>query len=274
MAIGALDEATASARLATVDDPWTTDVTGSLYVDAVVEPEAFAAALGFKCSLRVVQGVGSGFERLGLMAWTGERMGYVVLAIEQPSTPYEESVRFDLLFEQPWGEWVADDIWAVSISTGDSVVIGARDYFHGPVAKSFLIAFPEPPGATPEIPAEEYAIGALEDARMTNVGIAEPSDTEVGSIAFTTPLGNVMIATVGPITVFDPSAGYLTGDTAVTVVEGIGVQTVLPGPDQLGVADVSFVCGDYGWRIESSLGSPAEPLAVATDLIVTLGCSA
>jgi hypothetical protein len=147
-----------------------------------------------------------------------------------------------------------------------------NDYFIGAVAKAFLVAFPEPPGATPEIPAESYAIAALEEAGMANVGIAEPSDTEIGAIAFTTPLGNVMIATVGPISVFDPFAGYLTGEREVSEVEGVEVQVTLPGPDELGVADVAFACGDYGWRLESSLGSPDEPFAVATDLILTLSC--
>lgn len=107
---------------------------------------------------------------------------------------------------------------------------------------------------------------------MRNIGIAEPSDTEVGSIVFTTPLGNPMVAVVGPAEVFDPFSGYLTGDATVTVVEGVDVTTTLPGPDQYGVADVAFLCGDYGWRIESSLGSPDEPLAVAGALIVSLSC--
>lgn len=201
-------------------------------------------------------------------------MGYVVLALDHPTSAYEEAVRFDLLFEQPWGEWVADDVWAVTVSSGDTVIVGVNDYFIGAVAKSFLVAFPEPPGAAPEIPAEEYAIAGLEDARMTNVGIAEPSDTDVASIAFTTPLGNVMIATVGPTTRFDPFIGYLTGESTLTVVAGIEVETTLAGPDQFGVADVAFVCDEYGWRIESSLGSPDEPLDVVVDLIGGLGCEA
>jgi hypothetical protein len=81
---------------------------------------------GSRCSVRTVQGVDSGHERLGLAAWTGERMGYVVLALDPPATPYDEAVRFDLLFEQPWGEWVGSDIWAVTISTGDSVIVGGE----------------------------------------------------------------------------------------------------------------------------------------------------
>ncbi|MGD2100982.1 MAG: hypothetical protein PVG83_02000 [Acidimicrobiia bacterium] len=272
LAVEVLDTAASAARLADVAEPWTTDTSDSAYAEAVVQPQGFAAALGLQCSLRVVKGVGSGFERLGLIAWTGERMGYVILALDQPSTPYDETVRFDLLFEQPWGEWVAEDVWAVTIESGDTVIVGVNDYFHGPVAKGFLVAFPEPPGASPELPAEVYAITALERAGMANVGIAEPSDTGVGSIVFTTPLGNVMIATVGPVAVFDPFTGYLTGETTVSRVAGVDVQTTLAGPDQLGVADVSFVCGEYGWRIESTIGSPDEPLVVATELIVKLDC--
>jgi hypothetical protein len=272
LATDIFDMATTSARLTSIDDPWTTDTAGSVYADAVVGAEEFADTLGLQCSLRAAQSVGSDHERLGLAAWTRDRMAYVVLAYDQPTTPYEEAARFDLLFERPWGEWVTDDIWAVTISSGDSVIIGVSDYLIGAVAKSFLVAFPEPPGATPEIAAEEYAIDALESAGMANVGIAEPSDTEVGSIAFTTPLGNVMIATVGPVAVFDPFAGYLNGETTVSLVEGVEIQTTLAGPDELGVADVAFICDDYGWRIESSLGSPDEPLAAATGLIATLGC--
>jgi hypothetical protein len=272
LATDVFDMATGAARLTRIVDPWTTDTSGSIYVDAIVEPEDFADALGLSCSLRAVQGVGSDYERLGLAAWTGERIGYVLLAHDQPTTPYDEAVRFDLLFEQPWGEWIGDDIWAVTISSGDSVIIGVNDYFIGAVAKSFLLAFPEPPGATPEIPAEEYAIATLEDAGMVNVGVAEPSDTEVGSIAFSTPLGNVMIATVGPVSVFDPFSGYLSGETTVAVVGGIEIRTTLAEPDELGVADVAFICGEYGWRIESSLGSPDEPFAVVTGLIATLDC--
>ena len=258
----------------TVDDTWVADTSGSVYVDAVVEAEAFADSLGLRCSSRMVQGVGTDHERLGIAAWTGERMGYVVLALDHPSSPYDEAVRFDLLFEQPWGEWVADDVWAVTVSSGDTVIVGVSDYFIGAVAKSFLVAFPEPPGAEPEIPAEEYAIAALEDAGMANVGIAEPSDTDVASIVFTTPLGNVMIATVGPTASFDPFMGYLTGESTLTVVAGIEVEITLAGPDQFGVADAAFVCGEYGWRIESSLGSPDEPLDVAVGLIGALGCEA
>lgn len=274
VATDVFDMATVVARLRPPEYPWTTDTGGSVYADAVVHSEDFADTLGLRCSLLAVQGVGSDHERLGLAAWTGDRMGYVVLAVDAPATPYEEVVRFDLLFEQPWGEWVGDDIWAATISSGDSVIVGVNDYLIGAVAKSFLVAFPEPPAPAPEIPAEEYAIATLESAGMANVGIAEPSDTEVAAIAFTTPLGNVMIASVGPMSVFDPFAGYLTGETTVNVVEGIDVQTTLAGPDEFGVADVAFVCGDYGWRIESSLGSPDEPVAVATALIATLGCPA
>lgn len=266
--------ATAAARLVTTGDPWVTDTSGSAYVDAVVEPGDFADSLGLRCSSRMVQGVGTDHERLGLAAWTGERMGYVVLALDHPTQAYDETVRFDLLFEQPWGEWVADDVWAVTISSGDTVIVGVNDYFIGAVAKSFLVAFPEPPGAEPEIPAEEYAIAALEDAGMVNVGIAEPSDTEAASIAFTTPLGNVMIATVGPTASFDPFVGYLAGESTITVVGGIEIQTTLAAPDQSGIADVAFVCSEYGWRIESSLGSSHEPLNVAIELIGTLDCGA
>jgi hypothetical protein len=271
-ALNAFEQATVAARLAVTDAVWTTDTTGSAYVEAVVSPDRFADSLGFRCSLLAVQAVGSDHERLGLAAWTGERMGYVILAIDQPTTPYAEAVRFDLLFEQPWGEWVTDTIWAVTISTGDAVIVAAEDYFHGPVAKSFLVAFPEPPSPPPGIPAEEYAMAALEAAGATNIGIAEPSATDVASIAFSTPLGNPMIATVGPITAFDPFTGYLSGERTISVVDGLGVHTVLPGPDQFGVADVSFVCGDHGWRLEASVGTPDEPFDMAVALIETLAC--
>lgn len=273
-ALEAFEHATVAARLEVVDEDWTTDATGSAYIEAVVPPEQFADSLGFRCSLLAVQGVGSDHERLGLAAWTGARMGYVILAIDQPTTPYDETVRFDLLFEQPWGEWVTDTIWAVTISSGDTVIVAAEDYFHGPVAKSFLVAFPEPPSPPPQIPAEEYAMAALEAAGASNIGIAEPSATEVASIGFTTPLGNPMIATVGPVSVFDPFSGYLTGERTITVIDGVEVQTVLPGPDQFGVADLSFVCDDHGWRLEASVGTPDEPLDMAAALIEALACGA
>lgn len=272
VALAALDDAIAVARLDDSGATWIVDPTGSVYAEAVVEPDMFATSFGFQCSFRGFQAVGTDRERIGLAAWTGERMGFVVMARDGPSVAYDESVRFDLLFEQPWGEWVTDDVWAVTISSGDTVIVGAKDFFHGPVAKSYLVAFPEPPGAPPEIPAERYAMAALEGAGMVNVGVAEPSDTEVAAIVFTTTLGNPMIAVVGPSNDFDPFVGYLSGERSVTVIDDVEVQTTRAGPDQFGVADVAFECGAFGWRLEAAVGTPDEPLDVARSLIARLGC--
>lgn len=272
VALAALDDGVAMARLDDTGATWITDPADSAYADAVVEPESFARSFGFRCSYRGFQAVGTDHERIGLAAWTGERIAFVVMARDAPAVAYDESIRFDLLFEQPWGEWVTEDVWAVTISSGDTVIIGARDFFHGPVAKSYLVAFPEPPGAPPEIPAERYAIAALEAAGMVNVGIAEPSDTEVAAIVFTTTLGNPMIATVGPGVAFDPFVGYLSGERSVMVIDGIEVQTTRAGHDQVGVADIAFECGAFGWRLEAAVGTPDEPLDVARSLIATLGC--
>lgn len=272
LAIDAIDAALHVARLTPAEGPWSTDSEGSVYADAVVQAEQFASSLGLPCATRLVQGVGAPNERLAVAAWAGERIGFVVLALDQPLTPYDESARFDLLFEQPWGEWVSETVWAVTVSSGDSVIVGSEDYPIGPVAKSFLVEFPEPPPAEPEVLAEEYAIAALEAAGMGNVGIAEPTDTDVASIAFTSTLGNPMIATVGPIGSFDPFTGYLTGERTVEDIGGVEVQVVLAGPDQFGVADVSWLCGEYGWRLESSVGTPDEPVEVARTLIASLEC--
>ena len=46
-------------------------------------------------------------------------------------------------------------------------------------------------------------------------------------------------------------------------------QTALPG---LVLYEAGFVCGDYGWRFEAILGSPAELLEIATSIITGTGC--
>lgn len=264
------DEMVEVARLSP-SSAWTPDTTGSAFVDQVVEPESFASGLGLDCFLRRVSDVGGAHERLLLAAWTGERRGAVVLAVDEPTDPYAEVARFDLLFEQPWGEWVTDETWAVTVSSGESVILHTDDYPIGAVAKSFLVAFPEPTSPPPDLAAEEVAFAVLADAGGRNIGIAEPSDTEVASVAFMSPDGNVMIATIGPVESFDPLTPWLTGPSEQV---DVGVPAVLTLPDlgQYVVADVGFVCDAWGWRLESSFGEPEELVEMAARIVEAAGC--
>jgi hypothetical protein len=159
----------------------------------------------------------------------------------------------------------------VTVSTGESVVLHTDDYPIGAVAKSFLVAFPEPSSPPPELAAEEVAFEVLAAAGARNVGIAEPSDTEVASVAFLSPSGNVMVATVGPAEVFDALTPSLSGPSEQVDV-GVAAVLALPRADQYVVAEVGFVCGPWGWRLESGFGEPAELVEMAEAIVDAAGC--
>lgn len=269
-----LDKVNASvvaARLPEVGDQWIEGPGDSEFAARTTPPNEFAGTHAFDCAL-VAAHASPDTDRLLLAAWTGDRMAWVIQATDQPVTPYDTAVRVDLLAEQPWGEWVDTDVWAVTLSTGNTVIIGTVDYSLGATAKSWLVWFPEPPGPPPRIASEQYAWPRLEAAGARNVGIAEPSDTQVASLAFSTPLGNVMVATVGPLADFDPTAGYLSGQQSIETFEGVEVQITLAGPDQLTLADAAFSCDPWGWRIEASMGTVDELRGFLELLLPVLEC--
>ncbi len=267
--LAAVDAALVAARLSAAT--WAAGPGASQFAARTTPAEDFAVRHAFDCSLLAAH-PGSDTDRLLLAAWTGNRMAWVVQATDQPAVPYEESVRVDLLLEQPWGEWVAEDVWAVTLATGETLVIGTVDYSLGAAAKSWLVDYPEPPSPPPQLPAEEYAWPLLEAAGARNVGIAEPSETTVASLAFSTPLGNVMVATVGPLTDFDPIEGYLRGERRLVEISGTSVQFSLAGEGQFGVAEGGFLCSSWGWRLEAAMGTVDELTGFLRALIPILDC--
>jgi hypothetical protein len=266
------ERAFAAARLEPGGGAWTTDVGAGVFTERTIASVDFADRLGLDCSLLVAQAGAVGTERLLLAAWTGSRTAYVIQATDAPSPPFAEEVRFDLLVYWVDGEFVGDDLWGGTLADGESLLIGTVDYSLGAVAKAWQVAFPEPPPAPVEIDAEEYAIEALETAGARNVGIAAPAEGDVASIAFMTPLGNVMIATVGPVGGLPPEP-YLTGITTTETVADTQVTLALPGPDQFDVAQTVFTCGTYVWWLSSSWGTPEEIFDWTAELVEALGCA-
>lgn len=266
------DAAVVAARLPAWDVPWGPVETDTAFAERTVDPGGFAAGLALDCSLLVQQLRDDGAERLVLAAWTGERMTFVIQATDTPDPPFAEEVRFDLLMYWVDGEWIGDQVWAGTLADGETLILGTVDYPIGAVAKAWQVAFPEPPPAPPTIDAEADAIAALEAAGARNVGVAQPADTDVAMIAFMTPRGSVMIATVGPIGSL-PAVAYLTGDTTNHVLSGVDVTLTLPGPDQYDVGQTVFTCEPYVWWINSSFGTADEVLEWTAALVASLPCS-
>jgi hypothetical protein len=266
-----VNRAVAAARLPDIGGRWTEGPGDSEFAGRTTPPDEFATTHAFDCALLAAH-ASPDTDRLLLAAWTGHRMAWVIQTTDQPATPYDTAVRVDLLAEQPWGEWVDTDVWAVTLSTGNTLVIGTVDYSLGATAKSWLVWFPEPPGPPPQIAAEKYAWPLLEAAGARNVGIAEPSETSVASLAFSTPRGSVMVATVGPLADFDPRAGYLSGERSIEAIGGVDVQITLAGPDQLILADAAFSCDSWGWRLEASMGTLEELTGFLELLLPALEC--
>ena len=121
--------------------------------------------------------------------------------------------------------------------------------------------------------SERYAIDALRATGGRNVAIAEPTHSPIAAIMFHSPFALGAIATVGPTTDFDPMVP-ITTDAATTLhdVDGVVVRTTTGTELGSELYEAGFVCGEYGWRLEAILGSPAELLEVSEILIETGNC--
>lgn len=268
-----VEEQLAAARL-TPGDEWSPDAL-SPFDDRTYPHEAFNDQLGFDCSLRAVQTTSDGDTRLLLAAWTFPRYGFVVQATDEPAGPYAQVIRFQLLLEQPDGEWIDDQVlWAGTMAGGESIVVGAEDYGIGAVAKAWQSDFdPLPPGEV-TLASERFAIDALEATRhrMVAVAVEATFGSEVGTIMFASPEGQVALATVAPLESSDPMQPYLSGATSTEQIQGVDVRVTLPAVGEYDVGDVGWECGRYGWRLMGSFGTDEELVEVASALIDHLDC--
>lgn len=176
-----VDEQLAAARLAP-GDQWSPEDSSPF--DARSYPAGdFNGQLGFDCSLRAVQTTSDGDTRLLLAAWTFPRYGFVVQAADEPADPYAQLVRFQLLIEQPDGEWIDDQVlWAGTLAGRESVVVGTRDYPIGAVAKAWQSDYRPLPAGEVTLDSERAAIAALEATGNRMVMVAEEATfgSEVG----------------------------------------------------------------------------------------------
>jgi hypothetical protein len=275
------DDCDVDAMLATVDETiamarlepggaWSFDTAGVAFDDRTNDGEEFRDRLGFDCHVRAVQRTPQGAERLLLGAWTGERSGYSIQATDGPSTPYAPEARFQLLFEQPRGEWLVNQfIWAGTLEGGETVIVGAHDRGVGAVAKDWQ-ALPRWDDIEVSNGTEQYVIDALLHAGARNVSPGEPAQpgSELAQIQFVTPRGLQLVATVAPEGWFDPDAGFVEGDTTVEQLDGVDVWVTRAAPESFAVASTAWVCDGYVWFIDSSWGT-VEELVEWTALVIS-----
>jgi len=165
---------------------------------------------------------------------------------------------------------------AGTLDTGETVVVGHDDYALAPVAKGWL-AGPTPP--TDEViilDAERHAIAVLDEARMRNVGIADPPEpaSEEGFVQFVSPTGQILAVDVAPTGWFDPEVPrFLTGATTVEMIDGVQVRVTEPTEgDNLGFtrgAEFGWACDGFVWILEPPFNGDADEMRQSVGAIVT-----
>ncbi len=277
MAAGLLEPTIATARLAP-GGAWSDDVPGGAFDERTDTAAEFRRMLGHDCALRLEQRTADGAERLALIAWNDLRHSIVIQATDGPSEPYATTARFQLFIEQPYGEWLVDqDVWAATMSGGETIVVAVHDASIGLTAKSWQAAVPPFEDLPVTLAAERYGIDALRAAGARLVSVAEPAPFgwEIGTIQFHTPSALPALAGVGPTTAFDPMVP-IVADAESSTHDVDGVEVRLTTGLELGMFDLheaGFVCGDFGWHLTSTYGTPDELLDFATALIRSLRCA-
>ena len=119
----------ASARLQPAGAAWTAPES-SVFADQTTAPGDFAAVLGFDCSWA---------------AWTGNRMGAVIQATDQPDPPYSEDRTVDLLVTAPTAgegaETATDQLAIPALEAAGGRNVGLAEPSHGsPVSVYYLVS--------------------------------------------------------------------------------------------------------------------------------------
>jgi hypothetical protein len=287
-----VDATIAQVRLAAGGE-WTLDPVGTAFDDRTLDAESFRQLLALDCAIRAGQTTAGGDERLLLAAWTGERLAFVVQATDKPSTPYALDATFELLIEQPRGEYFAGPhranrdirtVWAGTLSGGETVVISADDYSEGATAKAWQAGFER--GGTGEdmmtLESERFGFDALVAAGARSVGLAQPAESgsEEGTLTFITPSGQINLAAVAPVGWFDPAYPWHQREVTEEEVGGTTLYISEAGPPDdadvltYDVAHVSFDCGDWVWHLMTGFGTTEELRDWTVGFIETLDCAA
>ncbi len=256
---------------------WSDDIVATVFDDRTNTAEEFAYRMGLDCGVRLAQETATGDERLVLAAWTGDRRAWVVQATDAPETAFRPDQRVQLFIGQPEGEWLVDQfVWAGSLQTGETMIVGTVDTAFGVAAKSWWNEVPRFDDIEVTNEAEQYAIDALVDAGARNVSVAEPADvgSEFAAVQFITPLGLHLIATVAPPDWFDPAAALVEGEMTVERIGGVDVYVTAAVPESYAVGAVGWTCGDHVWFIDSSYGTVDELRDWTSHLIESLECRA
>lgn len=272
---------------------WSLDTDEAAFADRTLDAESFRDLLALDCSLRASQSTAAGAERLVLAAWTGERLAFVVQATDGPSAPYAAEATFELLIEQPRGEFFQGPyrpnrdiraVWAGTLSGGETVVVSANDYSEGATAKAWQAGFER--GGSGEdlmtLESERFGFDALVAGGARNVGLAQPAESgsEEGTLSFVTPTGQINLAAVAPIGWFDPAYPWHQREVTEEDVDGTTLYISEAGPpddaDALtyDVAHVSFECGDWVWHLMTGFGTTEELRDWTVGFIDTLDCAA
>ena len=272
-AIRLLDDALELARLAP-GTAWTDDTAGVAFDARTDTAEVWASLQGFDCGLRLAQRTDAGAERLALAAWNDRRDALVIQATDAPTEPYAADAVFQLFIEQPYGEFLTDrEVWAATMSGGESIVLAAHDTSIGWAAKSWQAEVPPFEDLPVTLDAERYGIDVLRAAGARNVSVAEPNPAgwDVGSLQLHTPWVLTAFAAVGVADTFDPSVPIVAdGDTTFHEVAGVEVR-VTTGEELPGIVlhEAGWRCDGHSWRLMSGDGSPAEILEFAGEIIRT-----
>lgn len=271
------DQTISSGRVAEGQGPWITPAPDTTFSERTRDPASFASVNGLDCSVLAAQDGPGDSDRLLLASWTGDRYAMVIQLVDAPSTPYAPDQLFDFLSEQTFAEAVQPDLWAATMQGGETLLLRVSGYSSGATAKTWQSEFDVPPPGETTNAAQRYAIAALEAADARNIGIAEPAPigSELASVAFQAPGGAVMIATVGPVGLFDADFTSLSGQQRSDTISGVDVFITEPGPDDFAGAEVGFDClaAAYVWRLELGFGDTAELLDWAGQLLETIGCA-
>jgi hypothetical protein len=271
--LAVVDQSIADAQLVTGTE-WSDATDGAAFDDRTHPAEEFRYRMGLDCMARLTQETADGDERLVLAAWTGERRAWVVQATDSPAVPYRPEQLIQLFIAQPKGEWLEEQsIWAGSLETGDTVIVGTVDTALGVAAKGWWSEAGRFDDIEVTVAAERYAIDALVQAGGRNVSVGEPADfvSEIAAIQFITPLGLHLIATVSPGW-FEPDAPIVEGDMVVEQIDGVDVYVTTAVPASYAVGSVGWTCGDYVWFMDAAYGSVDELTDWAAQLIASSGC--
>ncbi|HSM66684.1 MAG TPA: hypothetical protein VK860_10300, partial [Ilumatobacteraceae bacterium] len=272
--LAAVDDSIAAARLDS-GGSWVSETATSSFDDRTHGADEFGYRTGLDCTARLAQTTPGGGDRLVLAAWTGERRAWVVQASDAPADPYRAEQRVQLFIGQPDGEWLVEQaVWAGSLETGETVIVGTVDLPFGVTAKAWWAEVPRFDDLEVSNDTEQYAIDTLVAAGARNVSVAEPASfqSEMGSIQFVTPLGLHLVAVVAPPEGFDPAAPIVEGEMTVQRVGDVEVFVTSAAPTSYAVGSVGWTCGDRVWFIDSSYGTVDELLDWAAQVIEAAGC--